>query len=606
MTAEQILLLVATIVPLAFVMADRLRLDVAALAIAATLGSAQLAGWSIFGPPHSPKDAVKAISGFGQPVVLTLFSLFVITSAIERSGGARWLAAHIVAWGGNSERRLVVLFAGASAVLSIFMNNLAAAALVLPSAMDASRRTGVKTSKLLIPVAYGSLLGGVATYFTTANIIVSDLLTSANPPQRALHILDFTPTGGLIAFAGILFLAIFGPRLLPDRDPNPEQNLVRRSGSELATHYGLAERLWELRVLPGSVLSGRSLAASGIRELGIATAAIWRGEVSIFAPAATEVLEAGDLLLAVGREERIRQVAGVEVGRNHNAEDLKGVMLVETMVAPQSRLEGQTLRELEFRKNFGFTAVALLRQDRSYRTDVATFKLHAGDSLLLVGSPDRLPLLRKVNRLIVFEPDPSELPIQRGTALASFGILGAVVVASILGVPVFLAALLGAVALFLSGLFSAEEAYASMPWQALVLVAGMYAVSLAIVRTGLAALISNSIVGFVEPYGALGLVAGAYLLTALLTQVIGGQVSALVTGPITIAAAIRLHQNPQLIAVATAIGCSAAFLTPIAHPVNLLVIGPGNYRFKDFVRIGLPLTIISFIALLGGALLFWR
>jgi len=157
--------------------------------------------------------------------------------------------------------------------------NLAAAALLVPSAVDASRRTGVRTSKLLIPVAYGSLLGGVATYFTTANIIVSDLLTSANPPQKPLHILDFTPTGGIIALAGILFLALFGPRLLPDRDPKPEQTLVRRSAAELAKHYGLPERLWELRVLPNAIVTSYN-----VNSLGIAIAAIWRGDEAIFAP----------------------------------------------------------------------------------------------------------------------------------------------------------------------------------------------------------------------------------------------------------------------------------------------------------------------------------
>ena len=607
MTGEQIFLIVTTVIPLAFVFAGRLRLDVAALAMSGILGVGQLAGLGIFSGPNRPQDAVKAIGGFGQPVVLTLFSLFVLTSALENSGAARWLAAHVVAWGGNSERRLIVLFTAASAVLSVFMNNLAAGALVLPSAVDASRRTGVKTSKLLIPVAYGSLLGGVATYFTTANIIVSDLLTSAKPPQHALNILDFTPTGGLIAIAGILFLAIFGPRLLPERDPKIEQSIVRRTGRELAKHYGLSERLWELRVLAGSPLAGRTLLASAAFDrLGIAIAAIWRGEQAIFAPAADDVVHADDLLLAVGREDRVRQAEGVEIGRNHEANELKGVMLVETMVAPQSRIEGRTLRELEFRKNYGFTAVALLRQQRSYRTDVATFKLQAGDSLLLVGVPDRLPLLRKVTGLIVFEPDPSDLPLQRGAALAIGGILLAAVIASIAGVPVFLATLMGAVGVFLTGLFSVEQAYLTMPWQALVLVAGMYSVSLAMVNTGLAAMISGSVVEWVAPYGGVGLAAGAYLLTALLTQIIGGQVAALVSGPITISAAIHLHQNPQAIAVATAIGCSAAFLTPFAHPVNLLMIGPGNYEFKDFVKVGFPLTIVCFVMLIAGEFLFWR
>lgn len=603
MTFEQLLLIVVTAVPLILVFLNRLRLDVAALAIASALGMSQLAGLSIFGPPHTPGDAVKAIAGFSQPVVITLFSLFVLTSALERSGASRWLAGHIVAWGGISERRLIVLFSGTAAMLSLFMNNLAACALLLPSAVEASRRTGVKTSKLLIPVAYGSLLGGVATYFTTANIIVSDLLVSAHPSQRALHILSFTPAGGLIALLGIGFLAIFGPSLLPDREPKLEQALVRRSGSELAKQYGLAERLWELRVTQAA---GRRLVDSGITDrYGVAIAAIWRGDRAIFAPAGQEILQRDDLLLAIGREERVRQIEGVEIGRTHEAEELKGVMLVETMVIPESRLSDRSLRELDFRKNYGFTAVALLRQQRSYRTDVAKMKLQPGDSVLLVGRPDRLPLLSKVSGLITFEPNPSDIPVQAGRAIAAGVILAAAIIASIAGVPVYLATLAGAICLFLSGLFAVEEAYASMPWQALILVAGMYSVSLAMIRTGLAAIVSDVAVAWVAPFGGAGLAAGAYLLTALLAQVIGGQVAALVTGPITIAAAIRLHENPQAIAIATAIGCSAAFATPFAHPVNLLVMGPGNYEFKDFVRIGLPLTALCFAGLILGMMLFW-
>ena len=606
MTLEQILLVIVTIVPLVLVFANRIRLDVAALTMAIALGNLQFAGFGIFGPEHTPGNAVKAITGFDQPVVLTLFSLFVLTTTLEKSGAARWLAIHMAALGGKSERRMILLFTGASAALSLFMNNLAAAALVLPSAIDASRRTGVHPSKLLIPVAYGSLLGGVATYFTTANIIVSDLLLSASPPQKPLHILDFTPAGGLIAICGMAFLALLGPKLLPDWTPNVEQETVRRSASQLAQHYGLPDRSWELRVLPGSPVVGQTLRNSISMRYGIAVTAVWRGERSIFAPGPDAVLEAGDLLLVVGREERVQQIEGVEIGRNHNAADLKGVVLVETMVSPQSRYEGRSLRELEFRKNYGFTAVALLRQQRSYRTDVSKMKMEAGDSVLFVGDPERLPLMRKQAGLIVCEPDLSDLPMQKRQAFTGGGILAAAVLASILGVPVYLATLAGAVAVFLSGLFSVEEAYGSMPWQALVSIAGMYSVSLAMVQTGLAALLSDHVVGWLAPYGGIGLIAGAYLLTAMMTQIIGGQVAALVTGPITIAAAIRLGHNPQAVAVATAIGCSAAFLTPFAHPVNLLMIGPGNYQFKDFLRVGLPLTVVSFAALITGMLLFWR
>lgn len=204
------------------------------------------------------------------------------------------------------------------------------------------------------------------------------------------------------------------------------------------------------------------------------------------------------------------------------------------------------------------------------------------------------------------EPDPGDQPVQRRGALLSTAIILAAIGASLLGVPVYLAMLAAAVVVFLTGLLTIEEAYRTMEWQAIVLIAGMYSASLALVNTGLAALAGSHVVALVTPLGPLGLAAGSYLLTALLTQVMGGQVTALVTGPIAISAAISMGTNPQAMAVAAAIGCSAAFFTPIAHPVNLLMIGPGNYRFSDFFRVGWGLTVVCFIMLLIGMVLFWQ
>jgi len=180
------------------------------------------------------------------------------------------------------------------------------------------------------------------------------------------------------------------------------------------------------------------------------------------------------------------------------------------------------------------------------------------------------------------------------------------IAASIAGVPVYLAMSASAVLALLVGKLSMEDAYRSVEWQAIFLIAGMYAVSDAMVETRLADLLGNHMLPLVKPFGALGLAAGAYLLTSILTQVIGGQVTALITGPITISAAIQLGINPQPIAVATAIGCSACFLTPFAHPVNILMIAPANYTFGDFFRSGWILTIISFVMLLVGMIIFWH
>ncbi len=612
MTVAQILLIVIVVAPLILVTVNRLRMDLAALLIALLLGVSQLAGLSMLGAANTPSAAIQAIAGFSEPVVWTLISLFIMTQALNKSGLTRWLAHKLIGLGGRSERRMIALFAAATALLSLFMSNLAAGALLLPSAMEASRRTGIKPSKLLIPVAYGSLLGGSATYFTTANIIVSNLLTTAHPAQAPLHVLDFTPTGGLIAIAGIAFLAVFGRKLLPDRLPAPEQMMARRTSSDLEDYYQLTERLWEVRIQPASPLANKTLIEGGIGEqLGLAVAGVWHGRQAVFAPPPDHVVYAGDILLVVGREERVQQLAeqGCHIGREKNGGEhisARGVSFVEAVLAPQSLALNHTLRELEFRNKYGFTVLALFRNGRSYRTDVGDFTLALGDSLLMIGSRARLKRLQASRDFITLEPDTSDRPVQRPQAALALGVIAAAILAAASGAPVYLSMLAGAVVLLLSGTLTMEDSYRAIEWPAIFLIAGMYTVSIAMVNTGLAKLIGEALVSIVTPLGPLGLAAGAYILTAGLTQIMGGQVTALVTGPIAISAAISLHANPQAVAVATAIGCSASFFTPIAHPVNILMIAPANYKFSDFVHIGWRLTLVSFVMLLIGLLLFWR
>lgn len=611
MTFPQIFLILVIAIPMALVGLGRLRIDLAALLIAVLLGAAQFLGMGILGAAQTPGEAVRAISGLGQPVVLTLLGLFIITRCLDRSGVTRWLARQLLKIGGHSERVLIALFAATAALLSLFMNNVAAAALILPSAMEVARRSGVKPRKLLIPVAFGSLLGGTATYFTTANIIVSDLLTTAHPPQPPLHFLAFTPTGGLIAVVGIAFLAFFGRRWLPDRDPAPEQMMARLTGSDLEDYYQLGKRLWELRVRPDSGFAGKRLAESGIGgRFGLTVVGLRRGRQTVFAPAAEQAIQPGDVLLVSGRKTRLKALAkaGLEI-RGENAEghiSRQGVLFVEVMPSPHSQALGRTLRELEFRAKYHLSALAIFRGGRSHRTDVGDFPLMLGDSLLMIGSRNRLQSLRNNPDFIVLEPGLADQPLQRGQAALAIGVLTAAIAASILGAPVYLAMLAGAVFLLLTGTLDMEEAYRSVDWQVLILVAGMYSVSLAMINTSLAQMIGESLLFLTTPLGPLGLAGGAYLLSALLTQVMGGQVTALVTGPITISAAISLQADPQAIAVATAIGCSASFLTPIAHPVNVLMIAPANYRFRDFFRIGWRLTVVCFATLILGLVLFWR
>lgn len=604
-------LLLILIIPLTLVLLNRLRIDVAALIMAVSLGAMQLLGYAMLGPANTPKDAVKAISGFGEPVVITLLALFIITHGLDKSGVTRRIAFQLIRIGGGHLRLLIGAFTATSALLSLFMNNLAAAALLLPSAIEVSRQTKIKPSKLLIPVAFGSLLGGSATYFTTANIVVSELLPLASPPQHALNILDFTPTGGLIAIAGIIFLTIFGKRLLPDRQPSIKEAMSRMTGTEIEDFYHLGERIWEASVLVDSKCVNKSIKECGIgSKWGVVIAAVQHGHDEFTLPYPRQMIEPGDKLLLIGREEKIQEMAviGLDVQPAHQNGHLtyQGIKVAEVLLTPHAKVQGQTLKEIDFRKKYGLTVVALRRLNRNFRTDVGMLQLNFGDAMLVIGTGAQIQHLKLDRDFIVLEPNPADLPLQRKPALISTSIILAAIIASVLGAPVFLCMLAGAVLTILTGVLSMDEAYKAVEWPAIFLIAGMYAISLAMLQTGAARLMGTWLLGIVEPIGPLGLAAGAYILSALLTQVMGGQVTALVTGPITITAAIAMGVDAQAIAVATAIGCSASFLTPIAHPVNILMIGPANYKFRDFFRVGWILTLITFAMLLVGMVIFWK
>jgi di/tricarboxylate transporter len=612
MSLAQWMLVLVFGIPLVFVVAGRLRMDLAALLMAAALGILQFLGLEILGPA-GVKEAIRSVLlGFSQPIILVLISLFFLTRALERSGISRWLAWQLLRVGGVSPGRLIAIFAATSAGLSLFMNNLAAGALMVPIAMEAARRIRVSPSKLLIPVAYGTLLGGSATYFTTANIIVSGLLPNAHPPQAPLDILAFTPVGGLIAIAGILYLSLLGPRLLPERHPTDEQSFARLTGSELEEFFALSERLWEARVLPSAALAGKTLAESEIgSQWGVTVAAIDRRHERRILPHLSQVIQGKDVLILIGREEKIRalEALGLESRRIPGNGQLtsRGVTFAELILSPHSQALGRTLKELDFRRHyFGLSVVALYRRQRSYRTDVGDLSLQVGDALLVVGTPAQLGRMARSRDFLVLQPSLSDLPVDRRRAAGSLAIVLGGIVAAIAGVPIYLAMLTAAVVALLMKFISMEDAYQSVEWQAIFLIAGMYVVSEAMVETHLADLAAQAILPLVQPLGALGLAAAAYLMTAVLTQFMGGQVTALVMGPITISAAIHLGVSAQAIAVATGIGCSACFLTPLAHPVNILMIAPGNYTFGDFLRSGWILTIICFAMLLIGMVVFWH
>ncbi|MCD4672730.1 MAG: SLC13 family permease [Anaerolineaceae bacterium] len=611
MNFSYILILTILIIPMFLVFKNRLRIDLAALLIAALLGLCQYAGLGILGPANTPQNAAKAISGFGQPVVIVLICLSMITSSLEKSGVTHWITKKVLVLGGSSEKKLIFLLATTTAFLSLFMNTVAAGALLIPTALEAAKKTGIKPSKLLIPVSYGSLLGGMASYFTTANIITSNLLVIAEPPQPALNLLSFAPVGGLMAVTGLAFLGLFGSDLLPDRNPVSDQIPLILTGDELQDSYDIVERTWELLVSAESRLIGQSLKEIGFGDrFGLSVVAIIRESGNIFSPLSNHIILKDDILIVIGKEEQVAQLpeSHVIIRRNHSGSQfsVRGVTVAELLISPHSSTIGKSLVQLGFRRRYKLTAIALHRSGTNFRTNISSIKLTAGDALLISGDDEQIQELRENPNFILILSGLSEQPLIKKNAFITIGILLAAITASLWGIPIYLAMLLGAILLLLTGIMTMQEAYNAIGWQAVFLIGGMHAVSLSIIQTGLADQVGNWFVQIVTPFGPLGLAGAAFILSSALSQVIGGQVTAMVTGPIAISAALRMGINAQAIAVAAAVGCSASFLTPFSHAINVLIITPGNYAFSDFLRIGWKLTLLCFITLLAGMALFWE
>jgi di/tricarboxylate transporter len=368
-----------------------------------------------------------------------------------------------------------------------------------------------------------------------------------------------------------------------------------------------------VRVHSGWPLINQRLAVSVLgSHLGATVVGIWHGREAKIPPAPTDVIVEGDILLVLGREERVRQLEDqcTTIGRygyhRPTTPDLS-VHLTEVVIAPRSPAIGHTLKELRFRTKYGLTTVALWREGRSYRTDVGDFPLHAGDALLMVGSPGRVQLLAEESGYIVLDPPAEPPPHAIAKAPLATLITIAVLLLSALGlVPTAEAMLAGVAALVLTGCLSMEESYRAIEWRVVVLIAGMLPIGTALVATGLAARIGELFTVTLASAGPTALVAGLYLFAALVTQLVGGQVAALLIGPIAVSAAAHTGVDPAVVGVAVAIGCSAAFLTPIAHPVNILMMGPGGYTFSDFFRVGLGMFVVCFLTLLGVTVVYWR
>jgi len=595
MTFQIFLLLTIILVVTILLISGRMRPDLVALLALVTLGLTGLV---------SPSEL---FSGFSRSAVITILALFIITDGLEKTGATQILGRQLRRLAGTTETRAIVAVMVTTATLSLVMNTIAAAAVLLPPVIGITRLTKLKPSKILLPLAYASLLGGMATLFTTANILVSSALSEQG--LQGYGVLDFVPVGLPMAVAGIVYMATVGRRLLPEHSLGGENGRERHES--LSETYSLQEAVFGVYVKPGSAMAGLTLNSGGWgKQLGLSVVGISRGGGIRLAPSPHEEVLEGDVILFTGTIKE-NDLARYGLVATHDP-TWKGnlissrVSLVEVVLAPRSTFAGKTLRDINFRERYNLTALALWRQGKTFRENLADITLQYGDALLLQGTRDRIKLLRNDPAFIILEEDIEDAPPD-SRAFVAVGLTVAAIVLSAANVlPIAEATFSAALFMVLLGCLSMDEAYQAIEWRAIFLIAGMLPIGFAMASTGTAGLLGNLLTSLVGGGGWLALAGGLFILTMLLTQVMGGQATAVVMAPIAIAAAQGLGADPRAIGMAVAMGCSTAFLTPFGHPTNILVMGPGGYSIKDYARVGLPLTVLLFVVLLLSLAVFWR
>ena len=598
------LILAATI---ALFVSDRVRLDLVALMSAAAL---------VLTGVLSP---AQALAGFSDPLVITIAGLFVVSGALFQTGVAGRLGAWLGRVAGTGEARLTLLVMLMTAALSGVMSSTGTVAVMLPVVVSLAWRAKISPSKLLIPLAFASLLGGMLTLIgTPPNIVVAEQLRTQG--LEPFGFFAFTPLGLVMVAIGTVFMVVIGRRWLPSRAPadagGGEAGLTAR---ELTDQYDLRAHVFRFVVPEGHPLIGATLGTLRwperyqVQVLAVdadpdAVRAHHRSRRDLGRSKplnAATTLEHDDRIVLQGRPDAVAALAA-DVGLPTEPVDptvLPGdLAVVEVLPPPRSRWLGHSLRELAFRERYGVQVVGARRGGASVTEGLAELRLRFGDTLLVQGPFAAIERLKRERGDVVVLAEPNGGAVsQRAARRAPVAIaimLAMLVVMTTGWLPTVLAVGLAAIAMVATGCLSMEEAYRAINWESVVLIAGVLPMATALEATGGMRLVVDALVAGVGPYGPLALLAGLFVLTSLASQVISNTATAVLLAPIAFQAGLDLGVSPYPLLMAVGLAASTSFATPVASPVNTLVLNPGQYRFGDFAKVGLALQGLVLLATL--------
>ncbi len=737
--------------------------------------------------------ADKAFAGFSNSAVITVWAMFILSEGLTRTGIADIIGHQVMRLGGRREVTLIFVIMVTGAVLSAFMNNIGVAALMLPVVVEVARRTRIPASRLLMPLAYSTLLGGLMTLIgTPPNLLISESMVLNG--YAPFELFDFTPLGGAVMLIGVLFVALGGRFLLPKQKAARDKHVSQRS---LRSRYKLQERTFMLRVPTDSILVGKTLSETRIgsstgliilslirsgrsetlpnrqtvlrggdgllvqgrvdqfRELrrwsdlviereapvlksmvaskvayaavtvadsspvvselvrhaafrtrfdvavvGILRRGAYRltdlayvpirsgdqilvqGEIDAIAqlekfsdftkvdvytqerlaeeyhadermfvvrlpkdsglveetlaksrlaevfdfrvlavfrdgelrvmPHGDEVLLGGDLLLIEGQHSDLDVLRGLQeieidtkVPASAAAFESERLTLMDATLDPRSSLAGRTVGELNFRERYGIELAGIWREGETVGTELADERLQIGDALLLLGPRDRLQLLSTDSDFLILTPLGQEPPDTRRAPLAAAIMLGVVLTVMLGYAPISIAAVIGGTIMVLTKCLNMEQAYRSIDWRAIFLIAGMLPLGTAMQETGAATYLASQVMNLLGDAGPWPVIMGLYILTAMATMIIPTAALVVLMAPIVMSAMSDLGVAPETAMMAVAMAASASFTSPISHPANILVMGPGGYRFVDYLKVGVPLTIVVFITVMVLLPILW-
>jgi di/tricarboxylate transporter len=540
----------------------------------------------------------EAFAGFSNDIIIILASIFVLSGALQVTGVMDVAGVWLYRIAGRSTNRLLAALMVSVGGISAFMNNTTATAVFISPTIGLADRAKLSPSKLLMPLAYASILGGTCTLIgTSTNIAVSGYMTRAG--LEPLDLFELTPVGLILMGVGILYMIFVGQRILPD---HPDESLT--------ANYAIREYLSEIVVVPDSHMIGQKIFESDLAKLGFRILAIVRGGRK-FLPGASTIVEAGDILLIKGKVPdlmKVKETAGIEINPELKLGDLdlqsEDIKIAEALITPQSNLLGRTLRGVSFRQRYEVTALAIYRQGQALREEIDRIRLRLGDLLLIQGTTDRIEFLRRNSDLWILEDLSPLLPRRRKALYTGLIFAGAVIAGGAGWLPLSIAFLVGAILVILFRCITLEEAYEFIDWRLIILIAGMTAFGVAMEKTGAAEFLANWVVSWLAPYGITAIMAGFFILTVILTQPMSNAAAALVVLPVALHVAQDLEVNQRTFAIAIMLAASVSFIAPF-EPSAILVYGPGRYQFMDFVKTGLWLTVILLIIILVLLPMFW-